>query len=83
MSRVKVNKRKSNKRRTTKRTKGRSTISYKPSPMKKIKVLLMFIFLIGLLYYLIPDSITLTVGIDEYKKDEIKEIVREVFTRGK
>lgn len=79
MSRVKVNKRKSNKRRTTKRTKGRSTISYKPSSMKKIKVLLMFIFLIGVLYYLIPDSITLTVGIDEYKKDEIKEIVREVL----
>lgn len=79
MSRVKVNKRKSSKRRTTKRTKGRSTISYKPSPMKKIKVLLIFIFLIGVLYYLIPDSITLTVGIDEYKKDEIKEIVREVL----
>lgn len=79
MSKVKVNKRKSSKRRTTKRTKGRSTISYKPSPIKKIKVLLIFIFLIGVLYYLIPDSITLTVGIDEYKKDEIKEIVREVL----
>lgn len=53
---------------------------YKPVSTKKyIFILFMFFIIMLALYYIVPDSITFTVGVDEYKKDEIKEIVREVL----
>ena len=77
MKRTKYNKKRS--RGTKRKTRGRSSISYKSDSKNKIKIIFLFILMIISLYYIIPDSITLKVGIDEYKKEEIKEIVREVL----
>lgn len=70
-----------NKKRSRKIKRSRKTSSvYKPASTKKyIFILFMFFIIILALYYIVPDSITFTVGVDEYKKDEIKEIVREVL----
>lgn len=66
--------------RSQKRRKTRTTGVYKPVSSKKyIFAIMLFIIVMLSLYYIVPDSITLTVGIDEYKKEEIKEIVKEVL----
>lgn len=76
MSKSRYNKKRSRKNKRSRKTGG----VYKPASSKKyIFILFMFFIIMLALYYIVPDSITFTIGIDEYKKDEIKEIVREVL----
>lgn len=76
-SRYKSKNRKSRQSRT--RTSKRSSISSVRPSRKHYLILPIFFIIIAILYYIVPDCITITVGIDEYKKEEIKEIVREVL----
>ena len=66
-------------RQSRSRTSKRSSISSVRPNRKHYLILPIFFIIIVALYYIVPDCITITVGIDEYKKEEIKEIVKEVL----
>lgn len=65
-------------KRYNKRKKPKSVYDVQPTGRHIFVIILFIIAIIGL-YYIAPDCITIQTSIDEYKKDEIKEIVKEVI----
>lgn len=71
------------KRKTTKRKRKGSSIYDKPRVGKYIFILILFALAIIYLYHIIPDSIEIKFNVDDVKKEEIKQIVKEVIEEEK